>query len=154
MADFGDCVTLMMMGKEAIQKLCRRLLEERRLTLNTITAEIQEADLLKPSGTEELSVLDILELILAHDAELASEEAPSDKEPMVGLFLHPLYFIRLAWEKRGKLLQELDSLTDEDLDAPFADSGLTVREAVERVISSESEYLRPALERYIESRGN
>jgi len=144
----------MLMGKDIIQQLRRRLLEERRRTLETIAAEIRESDLQRPSGTEELSVQDILSLIVAGDAQLGGEEVGVVTEPPVRPFLHPLFFIRTAWETRTRLLDELDSLSDEDLDAPLESSGKTVREALEELILCESEYLRPALERYIESRGN
>lgn len=139
------------MSKEAIEKLCRRLLEERARTLRTIAQELSEVDLRRPSGTEGLSVADILQLLVVRDAELIPEE--KDEQP-AGVFLHPLYFIRVASDARSKLLQELQCLSDEDLDSPFGDTQLTVRQVVEDLIASESEYLRPALERYIESRGN
>jgi hypothetical protein len=140
------------MGKEAIEKLCRRLLDERSRTLRTIAQELSEVDLRRPSGTEGLSVADILQLLVVRDAELIPADGEDDQP--AGVFLHPLYFIRIASDARGKLLHELQSLSDEDLDSPFGDTHLTVRQVVEDLIASESEYLRPALERYIESRGN
>lgn len=141
---------LVVMGKEAIEKLCRRLLNERARTLRTIAQELNEGDLRRPSGTEELSVADILQLLVVGDADFYEGE---EEEAPAGAFLHPLYFIRLASETRGKLLAQLQELSDEDLDSPFGDSNQTVRQVVEELISSESDYLRPALERYIDSRG-
>ncbi len=141
------------MGKEVIEKLCRRLLDERARTLRTIAQELNENDLRRPSGTEELSVADILQLLVVGDADFFTGEEEEIEAP-IGAFLHPLYFIRLASETRGKLLTQLQELTDEDLDSPFGDTNLTVRQVVEDLIASESEYLRPALERYIVSRGN
>jgi hypothetical protein len=143
-----------MMGREAIERLCRRLAEERARTLRTIGQAIEESDLLMPSGTEDLSVLDILERIAASDSELTSGVVPLKGVSPVGPFLHPLYFIRVASEGRGRLLTELSQMTDDDLDRPYRDTGMTAREIVEELIADECEHLRPALERYIESKGN
>lgn len=141
----------MVMGKEAIEKLCRRLLNERARTLRTIAQELNEGDLRRPSGTEELSVADILQLLVVGDEDFFLGE--EEEEATSGAFLHPLYFIRLASETRGKLLAQLQELSDEDLDSPFGETNQTVRQVVEELIASESDYLRPALERYIDSRG-
>ncbi len=142
------------MGREAIERLCRRLAAERARTLRTIGRAIEENDLLMPSGTDDLSVLDILELIATSDTEFTSDAVLLKETSQVGPFLHPLYFIRVASESRGKLLTELSSMTDEDLDRPYLNTGVTVREVVEELIADECEHLRPALERYIESKGN
>jgi len=145
---------LNVMGKEGIEKLCRRLATERARTLLTIGRAIEEKDLLMPSGTDDLSVLDILELIATSDAEFTSDMVSLMEAPQVGPFLHPLYFVRVASERRGKLLTELSTMTDEDLDQLYLNTGMTVREVVEELIADECEHLRPALERYIESKGN
>ena len=145
---------LNVMGKEGIEKLCRRLAVERARTLRTIGRAIEEKDLLMPSGTDDLSVMDILELIATSDTEFTSDMVSMMEAPQVGPFLHPLYFVRVASERRGKLLTELSSMTDEDLDQSYLDTGVTVREVVEELIADECDHLRPALERYIESKGN
>lgn len=142
------------MGKEGIEKLCRRLAVEHARTLRTIGRAIEEKDLLMPSGTDDLSVMDILELIATSDTEFTSDMVSLIEAPQVGPFLHPLYFVRVASERRGQLLTELSSMTDEDLDQSYLGTDMTVREVVEELIANECEHLRPALERYIESKGN
>jgi len=108
-----------------------------------------------PAATgDEMSVLDVLELIVNHDKEIAGEVLGPEEEEEAGPFLHPLYFIRLVSETHGKALTALSSMSDEDLEQPFGQSGLTMREVVEEIIAEESELLRPALEKHKESRGN
>lgn len=143
------------MGKDLIEKLCKRLSQERALTLMALADMIAKRNFAIPAPTDdEMSVLDVLELIVNHDKEIAGEVLGAEEEEEAGPFLHPLYFIRLVSETHGKALTALSSMSDEDLEQPFGTSGLTMREVVEEIIAEESELLRPALEKHKESRGN
>ena len=142
------------MGKDLIEKLCKRLSQERALTLMALADMIARKSFAIPATSDdEMSVLDVLELIVNHDKEIAGEVLGAEEEE-VGPFLHPLYFIRLVSETHGKALTALSSMSDEDLELPFGQSGLTMREVVEEIIAEESELLRPALEKHKEPRGN
>ena len=135
------------MGREQVRELAGRLHEAQRRATERIL-QVATFENLSDESLEGYAVQDLLRMWVwhfwSHHRDLIRARGCIEGD---NPHVHVPHFVRQAHEEFGRFVGELVCLTDEQLDLKPPDGERSVREVVEHVLDSLTNYLSPQVAR-------